>query len=64
MRLKEKFGAPGEVRTRNLWRRRPTLYPIELRVQYLTTNIAYIINFIKNPVFFLFFYKILLDLLR
>lgn len=25
-------GAPGEVRTRNLWRRRPTLYPIELRV--------------------------------
>ena len=26
------IGVPGEVRTRNLWRRRPILYPIELRV--------------------------------
>ena len=25
-------GAPGGDRTHNLWRRRPTLYPIELRV--------------------------------
>ena len=28
--LKE-FGAPGEIRTHDLWLRRPTLYPTELQ---------------------------------
>ena len=28
------FGAPGEIRTHDLWLRRPTLYPTELRAQY------------------------------
>ena len=31
-------GAPGEVRTRNLWRRRPKLYPVELRVHICFKN--------------------------
>ena len=29
-------GVPGGIRTRDLWRRRPTLYPAELRVQQIT----------------------------
>jgi hypothetical protein len=28
-----KGNAPGEDRTHNLWLRRPTLYPVELRAQ-------------------------------
>ena len=28
-----KLGVPGGGRTHNLWRRRPTLYPIELQVR-------------------------------
>ena len=30
------YGVPGGDRTHNLWRRRPTLYPIELRVHQPT----------------------------
>jgi hypothetical protein len=29
----EDYGAPGMIRTCDLWFRRPTLYPTELRVQ-------------------------------
>src|SRR2546425_10153020 len=32
-RLKNQLGAPGVSRTRDLWFRRPTLYPSELRAQ-------------------------------
>ena len=39
------YGAPGGDRTHNLWRRRPTLYPIELRVHLYKLNMYYIIFF-------------------
>ena len=42
------IGVPGEVRTRNLWRRRPTLYPIELRVH--NSYMASEANFLLRPV--------------
>jgi hypothetical protein len=32
--------APGEDRTHNLWLRRPTLYPVELRAQQPARNLA------------------------
>ena len=30
-----KYGAPGAIRTRDLWLRKPTLYPAELRAQIM-----------------------------
>ena len=35
MTLFPAFGAPGAIRTRDLWLRRPTLYPAELRARVL-----------------------------
>ena len=48
------FGAPGEIRTHDLWLRRPTLYPTELRahitkVQNLKRKVkSCVFNFLLN----------------
>ena len=33
------IGTPGRIRTYDLWLRKPTLYPAELRVRVLETNL-------------------------
>ena len=33
-----KFGTPGAIRTHDLWYRKPTLYPAELRVHSVTSH--------------------------
>src|SRR5215470_15471441 len=36
LRLQDRGNAPGGGRTHNLWLRRPTLYPVELRARMRT----------------------------
>ena len=51
LQLNERWesGTPGKIRTCDLWFRRPTLYPTELRALRVRAGEESVLSFIKRP---------------